>query len=440
MSDNDPFSAFESDRTVIKPSAGRGGRAASAPAPAGSGNTAAAAMPEAAPLPDLPGVTGFNPLLQAAAPLLGAAPRIRTMSRHPNPPALRAALAEGVRQFEAAARTAGLSNEQVVAGRYVLCTFLDECASSTPWGGSGAWAGQSLLVAFHNESFGGEKVFQLMGKLAENVATHRNLLELMYIALALGFEGRYRVLDNGRAQLDSVRERLAQMLRQASPTVDKALSPAWEGVRAPTQRLRDGVPVWVVAAAAALVLALVFVGLRFSLSDRAAPTYAALAALDVPKPPPPPPLKPAPKPRLAGLLAPDIQAGLVEVRDYDDRSVIVIRGDGFFEPGSAEIAERVKPLLGRIAAALNELPGPVQVAGHTDNQPIRSLRYPSNWHLSQDRADAVKALLAATVKADRLRAEGRADTEPVDDNATAAGRSRNRRVEVTLAVTPDARS
>ena len=57
MSDNDPFSAFESDRTVIKPSAGRGGRAASAPAPAGSGNTAAAAMPEAAPLPDLPGVT-----------------------------------------------------------------------------------------------------------------------------------------------------------------------------------------------------------------------------------------------------------------------------------------------------------------------------------------------------------------------------------------------
>lgn len=443
MSENDPFSAFESDRTVIKPSAGRGGRPPMPPPAAGdvAPTVAPAAAPspllEAASLPDLPGVAGFNPLLQAAAPLLGAAPRIRTMVRHPNPAALRAALADGLRQFEASARTAGVPNEQVVAGRYVLCTFLDECASSTPWGGSGAWANQSLLVAFHNESFGGEKVFQLMGRLAENVTTHRNLLELMYIALALGFEGRYRVIENGRAQLDGVRERLAQMLRQATPAVDKALSPHWEGVRAPMQRLRDGVPVWVVAAVAALVLALVFVGLRFALTDHATPDYAALAALDVPKPPPPPPLKPAPKPRLAALLAPDIQAGLVEVRDYDDRSVIVIRGDGFFEPASADVAERVKPLLGRIATALNELPGPVRVTGHTDNQAIRSLRYPSNWHLSQDRAEAVRALLAATVKADRLHAEGRADTEPVDDNSTPAGRARNRRVEITLAAAPN---
>ncbi len=441
MSDNDPFSAFESDRTVIKPSAGRGARPGAAPAPAASPMPQAAAspapLPEAAPLPELPAVAGFNPLLQAAAPLLGAAPRIRTMSRHPNPAALRAALVEGVRQFEAAARSAGLPNEQVIAGRYVLCTFLDEAASSTPWGGSGAWGSQSLLVAFHNEAFGGEKVFQLMGKLAENVSANRNLLELMYVALALGFEGRYRVLDNGRAQLDSVRDRLAQMLRESAPTVDKTLSPAWEGVRAPVKRLRDGLPVWVTAVAAALVLAVVFVGLRFGLSDRASTTYTALASLDVPKPPPPPPPRPAPKPRLAALLAPDVQAGLVEVRDYDDRSVIVIRGDGFFEPASADIADRVKPLLGRIAAALNQLPGQILVTGHTDNQPIHTLRYPSNWHLSQDRAEAVVALLAGTVKADRLRAEGKADTEPVADNSTAAGRARNRRVEITLALPPN---
>ena len=49
----------------------------------------------------------------------------------------------------------GLPNEQVIAGRYVLCTFLDESASSTPWGGSGAWGSRSLLVQFHDEAFGG---------------------------------------------------------------------------------------------------------------------------------------------------------------------------------------------------------------------------------------------------------------------------------------------
>ncbi|OYU99316.1 MAG: hypothetical protein CFE45_13405, partial [Burkholderiales bacterium PBB5] len=249
--------------------------------------------------------------------------------------------------------------------------------------------------------------------------------------------GRYRVWDIGRAQREGVRERLAQMLRQGQPAVDRALSPQWEGVHAPAQRLRDGVPVWVVAAGAALLLAAVFAALRLGITDSAAPTYSALAALDVAKPPPAPPPLPAATPRLATLLAPDIQAGLLEVRDFSDRSVVVIRGDGFFEPASADVADRVKPLLGRIADALQQLPGPVMVTGHTDNQPIRSLRFPSNWHLSQARADAVKALLGATLKADRLRADGRADSEPVDDNSTAAGRARNRRVELTLTATPN---
>ena len=122
------------------------------------------------------------------------------------------------------------------------------------------------------------------------------------------------------------------------------------------------------------------------------------------------------------------------MRDLADRSIVVIKGDGFFEPGSAVVADRVKPLLERIQTALQALPGPVLVTGHTDNQPIRSLRYPSNWHLSQDRANAVKTMLAATIKPERLRAEGRADAEPVVDNATPAGRAQNRRVEVTLFV------
>ncbi|MDE2277222.1 MAG: type IVB secretion system protein IcmH/DotU, partial [Burkholderiales bacterium] len=223
----DPFAAFESDRTVIKPSAGRAARPgapAAAPAPG----------PET-PLPELPGHASLNPLVQAAAPLLSAAPRLRATLRHPNPAALRATLVESVRRFEAAARAQGLPNEQVVAARYILCTLLDEAASSTPWGGSGAWAAQSLLVHFHNEAWGGEKVFQLLTRLAENPAQHRNLLELVWVALSLGFEGRYRVLDNGRQQLDSVRERLAQMLRQQSGAAEKTLSTQWQGVAAAPQ-------------------------------------------------------------------------------------------------------------------------------------------------------------------------------------------------------------
>ena len=63
--------------------------------------------------------------------------------------------------------------EQITAARYVVCTMLDEAASrDTPWG-AGVWARQSLLVMFHNETWGGEKVFQLLARLAQKPAQHR---------------------------------------------------------------------------------------------------------------------------------------------------------------------------------------------------------------------------------------------------------------------------
>lgn len=434
---NDPFSAFESERTVIKPGAGRG--APVRPAAAGAGTAApgvAAPMGKEAPLAiDALMTANLNPLVAAAAPLLSAAPRIRSMAQHPNPAGLKDALADGIRKFEAQARAEGLPNEQVVAGRYILCTLLDESAASTPWGGSGVWANQSLLVQFHNETWGGEKIFQLMSKLAENIPANRHLLELLYVVLSFGFEGRYRVANDGKAQLDSIRTRLSQMLKQQRGGAgDRALSPRWEGVPAKDGRLGEGVAMWVVMAFAALVLMAVYVALRLSINGHSDPVFATLRGLDVKAAPVVAPPPPAPAPRLAQLLKPDVDAGLITVRDLADRSIVVIKGDGFFEPGSAVVADRVKPLLQRIEAALQSMPGPILVTGHTDNQPIRSLRYPSNWHLSQDRANAVKTMLATTVKPERLRAEGRADAEPVADNSTPAGRAQNRRVEITLFV------
>ena len=431
----DPFAAFGSDRTVIKPSAGRAAGAAGAAAAPASPATPPAPTGKEVPLSLDTMMSGsLNPLVNAAMPLLAAAPRVRHTVRHANPAALRDALADGIRKFESQARAQGIPNEQVVAGRYILCTLLDESAASTPWGGSGAWSGNSLLVQFHNESWGGEKVFQLMSKLAENVDANRHLLELLYVVLGLGLQGRYKVIDNGEAQLDSVRQRLAKMLGQGrSP--ERALSPRWQGVAARGQRLVDGVPLWLIASALLVLLAIVYASLRWSLANSAHGVFDTLAALDAKKvqlaaPAPPPP--PAPVPRLAGLLAPQIKAGQVEVQDLVDRSIVVIKGDGFFEPGSAVVASAFRPLLPSVGQALATLKGNVLITGHTDNQPIRTARFPSNWHLSQERADAVRAELGKQVEPARLRAEGRADTQPIADNTTPATRARNRRVEVTL--------
>lgn len=433
----DPFAGFGNDRTVIKPGAGRavgGAPAGAAPPPAPGGTGGGAGTPLSL---DAIMTASLNPLVSAAMPLLAAAPRLRHTARHPNPGALKEALAEGIRKFDAQARGQGVPNEQVVAGRYILCTFLDESAASTPWGGSGAWSANSLLVQFHNETWGGEKVFQLMSKLAENVPGNRNLLELLYVVLGLGFEGRYRVIDNGQGQLDSVRQRLAQMLLQGQ-SVEKSLSPRWQGSGGTGARLADGVPMWVVATGAVVLLALIWAALKFALAQSSGPLFDQLQGLTVksvqvtgPAPPPPPP-PPAAKPRLATLLQPEISAGLIEVEDLADRSIVTIKGDGFFEPGGTVITAGVRTLLPRIGEALATLPGQVLIAGHTDSQPIRTLRFPSNWHLSQERADVVRKALAELVPPARLRAEGRADSEPIADNGTAEGRARNRRVEITL--------
>src|SRR5450631_3661087 len=130
---------------------------------------------------DLPPLdVGSSPLLRAANALLNLIPQLRVMAAHPDPQALRDYLVNEVKRFEAAARAGGAASDTVVGARYCLCTALDETAAQTPWGGSGVWSRHSLLVTFHNETWGGEKFFQLLSRLAQNPQQHRDLLEMMY--------------------------------------------------------------------------------------------------------------------------------------------------------------------------------------------------------------------------------------------------------------------
>ena len=139
---------------------------------------------------------------------------------------------------------------------------------------------------------------------------------------------------------------------------------------------------------AAVLLGLYF-ALSMSLGGVSDPTFGQIQSLRL-LPPTPTVVQPAPKPRLAQFLASEIKAGLVAVRDDLDRSVITIRGDGLFDPGSASLSDDREALMKRIAEALAQVQGQILVTGHTDNQPIRSVRFPSNWHLSEERAKAVR--------------------------------------------------
>jgi type VI secretion system protein ImpK len=403
------------------------------PTPGGARAAFVAAAATAAPISPLTG--GLNPLLRAANPLLELAVPLRQLPTHPNVEELRTQLIQMMRTFETQGRASGIDDEKLGASRYCLCTFLDEAISSTPWG-AGMWASRSLLVTFHNEASGGERFFLILQRLAQNPTGNVDVLELIYVILGLGFEGRYRLIDGGRTQLDTIRERLETMIRSQRGAAERDLSVHWLPVKAERKPLLQLVPLWVAAAIACVVLVAVHLVLSLRLNDESDRVFAALHGVRVaPQPlaakaaPPPPALAP----KLSQFLAPEIAQGLVRVSELPDRTVVEIKGDGLFASGSAELESAYMPLIQRIGDALKDVPGNVVVAGHTDNQRLLSARFPSNWHLSQARADVVKDMLAArTGTPGRFVAEGRGDTEPIAPNDSPANRARNRRVDITI--------
>ncbi len=450
MTVDDPFfDPNDAGPTVIRPTPGGRRSAVGAPLPPLAPPAFNPAPPRPAGATDpgagsrpLPTATD-NPLVACAGDLLSVAGELRGSATHRDPAGLRERLVGQVRDFEQCARARGLADTVVLPARYVICALLDESVLDTPWGSQSIWSKQGLLVSFHNETWGGEKFFDALDRLLTYPADHLHLLELMYLCLAQGFEGRYRVRDGGRDQLERVRTNLYQTIRAQRGEPERELSPHWRGVTPQRDPLIQQVPLWVLSAVAGLLLLGLFTAFTFALSRDSDPVYLSLANLDRGIPDPAdrprralPPVAPAPAPDVARitlrtLLAEDIGAARIGVVDGPQGQTLTIRGDGLFASAQATLTPAVVPLLERIAAALAQLPGPVLVTGHSDSAPIKSLRYPSNWHLSQARADEVtKRLGQLTGDPGRFTGEGRADAEPVvPENPRDA---RNRRVEITL--------
>jgi type VI secretion system protein ImpK len=443
MSNDDTFFGIGGgdDRTVLRPTPGGRGRqpaptSTRAPAPP-SPPPPPQPMPRAPAAPAAPlqrtDTADLNSLAGAAAPLLALAARLRGTVHHPDPAGLFRQTAQEIKTFEAAARAAGARNEHVLTARYALCTLLDEAVLNTPWGSQSVWASQTLLNLFHNEGWGGEKFFQILDRLLPQAAANIDLLELMYLCLAMGLQGKYRVQAGGRTQLDAVEANVLQALRAHRGEPERELSPRWRGVEDARPKLARFAPLWVVVAIGAGIAVAVYTGLLMTLNRASDPVAVQVAALgrDVE------PLeqrRAAAAPQratLAELLRDPVARHALEVRNDNGAETVVLR-EGLFASGSADVESSAVPLLGAVAQALDQLPGAVLVTGHTDDVPIRTLRFPSNWQLSKERAEAVRDILARTVAADRLTAEGRADTEPLVANDTAEHRALNRRVEIKL--------
>ena len=137
---------------------------------------------------------------------------------------------------------------------------------------------------------------------------------------------------------------------------------------------------------------------------------------------------------LATALAKEIAAGVLEIETAGRRIILRIKENGSFGSGSAEISQDFKPVLKIIRQQLRDMDGRIIVEGHTDDDPIATALFRSNWALSSARAVSVAHGLFEDpeLDQDRFTITGFAETKPLVSNTTAAGKARNRRVEVVV--------
>ncbi|MFE8070114.1 type VI secretion system protein TssL, long form [Marinobacteraceae bacterium S3BR75-40.1] len=424
------------DSTIVKPRPGARQVPPSKPASGGApDHTVVADAPAPAPsygrfkLPE----TSLGPVCDHASRLLSLAVRLPAASQITDVADLRRQCVDLVREYQANLRAAGLTPETVETASYCVCALIDEIVLNSEWGQTGHWAAHSLLSEFHSQTWSGTYFFDLVARARQTSNTE--VMMLQHLCLSLGFRGKYRVEERGQEELDTLRDCLyheicAQRGRYATP-----FEKTWEQKIESRPRMARGLPVWVGATVSAVVLLLFYLGFSQSLDSRSEPLLARMNALDMPQTQVATgDATPQQADYLRRILQTEIAKGLLELEAGDNgRITLRIGNEALFESGGAELREDTLPLMNKIARALEATEGSIMVTGHTDNRPIATARYPSNWHLSLARATAVSDELARSANLEgRLWPEGRGEAEPRFDNSTAENRARNRRVEISL--------
>ena len=381
-------------------------------------------------------VNVYNPLIEAAKPVFILANSMQQTTSQLSTDSLINKFSLLINNFEENAEKNGAKYDAIQAAKYCLCTFVDELAVRAGWADE-TWSKNSLLVSFYDETWGGERFFEIIQNLKQDSDKNIDLLEFMYLCLQFGYKGKYQVLNNGELEIDKIKRDLLALIHSKRPDQTVNLFKHNPIIINNIQRKRRlAIPLWVVGVLGAVALGVGYFTMQWSLGDKFNTASIKVNSLKLPSA--------ITKQqdaqntvRLRPLLENEIARKLVSVEDFQDRSTVTILGDGLFESGSAQIQDQYYPVLAAVSQALDSVEGQIIVTGYTDNQPIQSLNFPSNWHLSQARADAVKEILLNYVKngGTRIRSEGRGSTDPVAPNDTLENRAKNRRVEITLFTT-----
>jgi len=218
-------------------------------------------------------------IIAAAGPLLVLVAQLRDAVEFADVTTLRNEVVNQIQKFEEMAVKFGASAGDVSAARYILCSLIDETVMTTPWGSASTWSTSSLLNRFHNETWGGEKVFAILDRVKADPKKSLVLLKLIDMVLVLGFEGMYRVLDGGRERLADLRDEVGSLVAQHSPPPPSELSAEWRGFSG-QKSLRTFLPLWVVFAVTGVLLVCIYGYQRYKLTSNLSPVVEQLRGLN----------------------------------------------------------------------------------------------------------------------------------------------------------------
>ncbi|MCY1410989.1 type IV/VI secretion system protein, DotU family [compost metagenome] len=165
-------------------------------------------------------------MLDAASPLFGLVIRLRTLDELPNIQDVHQQVRSQIDNIQEEMRQHGYEPAQLLAYSYGLCLFIDEAVMERPWGKSSCWSQEPLLSIFHDETWGGEKIFTVITRLMQEPKRYQDVLEFMYYALCLGLKGKYALAPKGEETLNALIHQLHGIIRELrGPTPEEVCDP-----------------------------------------------------------------------------------------------------------------------------------------------------------------------------------------------------------------------
>lgn len=391
---------------------------------------------DSVPLPAQPR-SDRNPLTAYAAPVLALAAALQTGRLQISLSDFHRKAIDAIAKFETVAER--LYPENICQpAKYAVCATIDDVVQNLPGarGDSAEWAQRNMVVTFFRENIGGDRFLNFVQEVVKKPKQNRDLIELLHACLAAGFEGRFRAMVDGPSRKQAAMTELYSAMDHVRGLSQRDIVQGWRGENAPRNQSNFWGLTILFGAILAGLLFLVFLFFTVVLMSTGQAPKEQISSLfpeetvtlnryaKVYEPP-----VTTTEMRLREYLADDIQAGHVIVEGNRVRTSI----GSLFAPASDRLTTGRRSIFEKIGAAAEFEEGLIIVEGHTDSDPVSTVRFRNNIKLSQARALTVANIIRTKISSPtRLRIQGLGDTLPVSTNSTLDGKAKNRRVEIVF--------